>query len=224
MYRKVKDREKQQRKEEITRKIIEKQQSDIKTILREQRKFSSVENYVTTDSSNSYVDSPIVKVKVQCVSSDKENKKCSSTEASSLGTKQYGVTKSKPKIVSDPYNVKSNSVIHEGDSTSAHLKSYKKCSEYLKENTGIIRKPKTKIGNDKVLSHHAESISLQPKRPMSAPNILEHEQERVGSSQTKSILSTKTSQSGTKSCKILIYTMLFNVEVSNLHLVSINSH
>nr|XP_031845565.1 uncharacterized protein LOC116432596 [Nomia melanderi] len=200
LYRKVKEREKQQRKEEITKKIIEKQQSDIKRILREQRKqFSSAENYVTTDSSNSYVDSPIVKVKVQCVSSDKENKKCSSTEGSSLGTKQNGVTKSKPKTVSDPYNVKSTSVTHEGDNTSTHLKSYKKCSEYLKEDSGLVRKPRTKLENDTVLPHHKESISLQPKRPMSAPNILEHEQERVGSSQTKSILSTKTSHSGTKS-------------------------
>ncbi|XP_015430641.1 PREDICTED: uncharacterized protein LOC107187146 [Dufourea novaeangliae] len=200
LYRKVKEREKQQRREEITKKIIDKQQSDIKKILREQRKqFCSAENIVSTESSNSYVDNPIVKVKVQCLSNEKENTEPLNSEESHSGTqKKLDVRKPKSKISSDHYSVKPTSVSYDNESANICLKSSKKCPECLKQDAYDTKKHKTKADNDKFV-HHVESASLQPHRPMSAPNILEQEQERVGSSQTKSILSTKTSQSGRKS-------------------------
>ncbi|XP_033336895.2 uncharacterized protein LOC117226545 isoform X1 [Megalopta genalis] len=183
LYRKVKELELQQRKEEIAMKIIDKQQSDIKRILREQRRhFSSVINTVSTDSSNSIVDNPIVKVKVHCVSNDKENREHFNSGDSTLGMKQnYNDTRSKSKTPSAPTNVRSASTLCNEESTSARLKNYK-----------------SKVDLDKILQHVQSASSLH-RRPMSAPNILEHEQERVGSSRAKSILSTKTSQSGTKS-------------------------
>ncbi|XP_078037206.1 uncharacterized protein LOC144470182 isoform X2 [Augochlora pura] len=85
IYRKVKELERQQRKEEIAKKIIDKQQSDMKRILREQGKhLSSVINSVSTNSSNSIDDNSIVKIKVHCVSNDKENREHVNSEDSHL--------------------------------------------------------------------------------------------------------------------------------------------
>ncbi|XP_076297033.1 uncharacterized protein LOC143217118 [Lasioglossum baleicum] len=197
MYRKVKEHERQQKKEELARKIIEKQQNDIRRILREQRRQFSVDN-VSTDSSSSVVDTPIVQIKVHCVSNDKENSDYFNSGDSPLAARQHSVTKSRSKTLSDPYNVRSVSTSCDGASSNVQLKSCRKCPEHLRRDSGVARKSKTNIDTDKVVQQ-VESVSLQPRRPLSAPNLLEHERERAGSSQAKSVLSTKTSQSGTKS-------------------------
>ncbi|XP_078037204.1 uncharacterized protein LOC144470182 isoform X1 [Augochlora pura] len=199
IYRKVKELERQQRKEEIAKKIIDKQQSDMKRILREQGKhLSSVINSVSTNSSNSIDDNSIVKIKVHCVSNDKENREHVNSEDSHLGMKQnYNYTRSKSKTSSAPSNVRPVSIFCNEESNDTHLKNCKKYPEYSRQDN-ITSKPKTKVDVDKVLQH-VQSASSLPTRPMSAPNILEQAQERVGSSRAKSVLSIKTSQSGTKS-------------------------
>ncbi|XP_076655914.1 uncharacterized protein LOC143360700 [Halictus rubicundus] len=195
MYRKVKELERQQKKEELARKIIDKQQNDIRRILREQRRQFSADN-VSTDSSTSVNDNPIVQIKVHCVSNDKENREYFNSEDSPLGARQRSVIKSRSKTPSDPCNARSVSTSCDGASSNVQLKSCRKCTEHLRQDTGIARKSKTNADTNKGVQH---VDSLQPRRPMSAPNLLEHEQDRAGSSQAKSVLSTKTSQSGTKS-------------------------
>ncbi|XP_076174846.1 uncharacterized protein LOC143150457 [Ptiloglossa arizonensis] len=193
LYRKIKERDRQQRKEQIKQKIIGKQQNDIKEILREQRKeFCSMENTPSTDTSNSFGDNPLIKVKVKCLSKDKEYKESTNSEDSHIGTREKSDIKLKSKKAS---NIRSTSGSYDDESNNSHFKNGKECLECLRHDSYSSKKYKVKTDSDKIM--HQELSTLQPVRPMSAPNILEHE--RTESGRTKSILSTKTSQSGAKS-------------------------
>lgn len=202
----MKDREKQQRKEEIRRKIIEKQQNVIKEVLREHRReFCCTENTVSTDSSNSYTDHSLVRVKVKCVSSDGENKESTNSDGSRIDARQKSdILKPTAKKGSDRSNVRSISVPCDDESTKDRFKSKDRYVECPKQESYMARKEKPRPDGIKIMQQEKPTVS-QPVRPMSAPNILEHGLDRIGSGHTKSTSSTRNSQSGTKSCKIPIY-------------------
>lgn len=67
IYRKIKERERQQRKEEIKTKIISKQQALIKEAHGHQNTDYSLINIVPSESSNSFDDESLVKVKIKCI-------------------------------------------------------------------------------------------------------------------------------------------------------------
>ncbi|XP_050462576.1 uncharacterized protein LOC126857312 [Cataglyphis hispanica] len=67
IYRKIKERERQQRKEEIKTKIISKQQALIKEAHGHQNTDYSVINIVPSESSNSFDDESLIKVKIKCI-------------------------------------------------------------------------------------------------------------------------------------------------------------
>lgn len=201
LYRKVKDREKQQRKEEIRRKIIEKQQNVIREVLREQRReFCYTENTVSNDSSNSYTDHSLVRVKVKCVSSDRENKESTSSDGSRIGASQKSdLLRSMPKKASDRSTVRSIDVPCDDETTKDRFKSRDRYVECPKqESPYMAKKEKPRPESNKIMQQEKPTVS-QPVRPMSAPNILEHGLDRIGSGRTKSTSSTRNSQSGTKS-------------------------
>lgn len=166
--------------------------------------FRSTENTVSTDSSNSCADQSLVRVKVKCLSSDKENKETTNSNSSYIGTKQrLDILKPESKKESDHSNVKSISTSYNNENIRSQLMSKDKCLECLKEESLRVRKYSTKAYSDKII-HQEKPATPRTVRPMSAPNILERDQERVGSSQAKSISSIKTPHSGAKSCKVLI--------------------
>ena len=181
----------------------------IKEILREQKtELRLFENTVSTNSSSSYFDDTIIKVKVKKLSSDKENKSPTDVEGNypNVSHKVNMIqSKSKSIIAQDQYNVKSNVVSYNNidDKTCLNKSKYKEC---LKKDFHVEMQSKTKIHDDKVPIRE-KSTALQSVRPMSAPNILEHQQEYTRSSQTKSTSSTKNTYSGAKSCKFLTFFM-----------------
>ena len=199
LYRKVKDREKQQRKEEIRRKIIEKQQNVIKEVLREgRREFCYTENTVSTDS-NSYTDHSLVRVKVKCVSSDRENKESTNSNGSRIDARQKSdISKSTAKKASDHSTVRSIGLPCDDESTKDHFKSKDRYTECPKLESYRAKKEKPRPDSSKIMQQEKPTVS-QPVRPMSAPNILEHGLDRIGSGHTKSTSSARNSQSGTKS-------------------------
>lgn len=199
-YRKIKEHERQQRKEEIKRKIMDKQQSMIKEILREHKTQNhSIENTISTNSSSSYADNSLVKINVKFLSNDKENEKSNSEENFAVTKQKLNIMKSKPefKEVFDHYNIKSSSVSSNKNDVP-QLQSKTTYLKGLEKDICMKKQHQTKADSDKIICCE-KSVPLQSIRPMSAPNILEHEQEHIGSSRTKSTMSTKYSQSGSKS-------------------------
>lgn len=203
LYRKIKDRERQEKKEEIKKRITDKQQSMIQEILREQRtELHLIENTVSTNSASSYVDGSRVRVKVKCFSSEKENENSMNSEESHIETgRKFDTQKPlfKSRRILDHYSLKSNDVACDNEDDGKHyIKNKNKFSGYsVKGHTEAQNN--IKIENEKM--HIRKATALQSDRPMSAPNILEHQQNPIGSSQTKSTTSTKNTHSGTKSCK-----------------------
>lgn len=181
----------------------------IKEILKEQRtELLSFENTVSTNSSSSYFDDTIVKVQVTKLSSDRENKSPTDVERNYPNVSHKNMIQSKSKSIraQDQYNVKSNIVSYNNVDDKTYLKSKNKYKECLKKDFHVEMQSKTKIHDDKI-SIEEKSTALQSVRPMSAPNILEHQQEYTRSSQTKSTSSTKNTYSGAKSCKFLTFLM-----------------
>ncbi|CAL7934566.1 unnamed protein product [Xylocopa violacea] len=202
LYRKIKDRERQQRKEEIKKKILDKQKNMIKEILREQRtELHSIENTVSTNSSSSYVDSSLLKVKVKCLSSDKENRNSiNSEEVDYINTRHKldaAQLKSKSKKTQDHCNIKLINRTSDNENQEFHLKNKSKHMEHLQKDFHLEKQCKQK-SHDKILNQ-INSAPLESVRPMSAPNLLGHQQEHVVGSQTRSTSSTKNTHSGTKS-------------------------
>lgn len=195
LYRKVKDRERQQRKEDIRRKIIDKQRNMIREILTEQTtEYRSIENTtISTNSSSSFIDSSFVKVRVKCMSSDKENVNSAEDYANARSNLDTVHIKTKSKKGEDHYGIKSSSVSYDNEHEQLCSKSRNKC--VAKKNVHIEKQRKTKVERDDVLDSLPRSTGPHSARPMSAPNILEHQRECVASSQTKSTSSTRNTKS-----------------------------
>lgn len=97
IYRKVKERERQQRKEEIKTKIISKQQVLLKEahIYRNTANYSS-SNVVPSESSNSLDDESVVKVRIRCIPKEEDVQKQKHFEAITI--------KSDEKLSKTKYN------------------------------------------------------------------------------------------------------------------------
>lgn len=81
IYRKIKERERQQRKEEIKTKIIGKQQTLIKEVHEQRNTDCSSINIVPSESSTSFDDESLVKVRIKCISKEDVQK---DTEAAAI--------------------------------------------------------------------------------------------------------------------------------------------
>lgn len=183
----------------------------IKEILREQKtEFHSVENTVSTNSSSSYIDDTIVKVKLTKLSCDKENRNSINFKENYANTRhKMDIIQSKSMKTQNHSNVKSNNIVSDNEDDRFYVKNESNYEECLKKDFHVETHDKTNMQHDKILNQK-KLLSQQSFRPMSAPNILEHQHYKyVTSSQTKSTSSTKNTHSGTKSCKILIYIMLY---------------
>ncbi|XP_020299463.1 mental retardation GTPase activating protein homolog 4-like [Pseudomyrmex gracilis] len=103
IYRKIKEREKQQRKEEIKTKVINSQQALIKETLGH-RKINSA---VPSESSNSHDSEPLVKIRIRCLSDsheeDAQTQKCFKTTAIKSSRKQQ--SQKKDSHISEPDRV-----------------------------------------------------------------------------------------------------------------------
>lgn len=85
IYRKIKEREKQQRKEEIKTKVINLQQTLIKEALGHRKTNTAV----LSESSNSHDSEPLVKIRIRCLShKDAQTQKCFKTTAIKSSQKQ----------------------------------------------------------------------------------------------------------------------------------------
>lgn len=184
----------------------------IKEILREQKtEFHSVENTVSTNSSSSYIDDTIVKVKLTKLSCDKENRNSINFKENYANTRhKMDIIQSKSMKTQNHSNVKSNNIVSDNEDDRFYVKNESNYEECLKKDFHVETHDKTNMQHDKILNQKKLLSQSQSFRPMSAPNILEHQHYKyVTSSQTKSTSSTKNTHSGTKSCKILIYIMLY---------------
>ncbi|OAD62408.1 hypothetical protein WN48_07279 [Eufriesea mexicana] len=174
----------------------------MKELLREEKtEFYSVENTISTNSSSSYIDDSLVKVKVTKLSNDKRNKNFINIEKNYINTKDkldMLQPKSKSMKTQENYSVKSSSISYDNEEDKPQLKSKSKYEECLRKDFHIGIQSKMKPQHDKI-ANQGKSTPIQSIRPMSAPNILEHQQEHVTSSQTKSTSSTRNTYSGTKS-------------------------
>lgn len=219
IYRKVKEREKQQRKEEIKTKIINKQQ----TLLREAYKHHdatdhSSSNVGPSESSNSLDDESVVKVQIRCIpkEEDVQKQKCSKATVikfdEKLSQTKYNARDADEAAESNRIyyqqnysNTKSYPVI-----TSSKDESKRDISRCLVKNSHLIERYKQNLR----IEERMKPVTLVQERPSSPPVLLNHisrlESKSITSDQTgnvraQSTLSARSSvNSGHKSCKLYV--------------------
>lgn len=97
IYRKIKDREKQQRKEEIKTKIISKQQAVIKEAYVQQNTDYSLNN-IPSKFSNSLDDKAVVKLRIRCIPKEEDFQRQKHPEATVMSLDKRPSTKYKKDI------------------------------------------------------------------------------------------------------------------------------
>ncbi|XP_077267083.1 uncharacterized protein LOC143900038 [Temnothorax americanus] len=201
IYRKVKERERQQRKEEIKTKIISKQQALLKEAYGHRNTADcSSSNIIPSESSNSLDDESVVKVRIRCISKeDVQKQKCSKATAIKSDEKvsktKYDEEDAIRVAESDRiqcernyFNTKSCPVIRGSNSESKQniskcLVKNDRLTERWKQNLRIEEqmKPVTLVqehsASAPVLSNHisrseSKSITSDPTRNMRAQSTL----------------------------------------------------
>lgn len=232
IYKKIKEHERQQHKEEIRKKIMKKQQHMFHEILSEHFKELSEQTNNNSNSSN-FDNESLVKVKIKCIPKNKENlqqryikeqfdiplrepsnlvknkyKKVNLVEDSCLNRKDYNCIDSKPH----------STVLRSKSDNQSFVSS---CSMQNVYNANYDINKYNTISQEQPL--YSKPMLSDRSRPISAPNILENNRK----SRSKSILSdhsttvrsqslprTKSSSCSThKSCKIL------NLEAKNKYFI-----
>ncbi|XP_011642494.1 uncharacterized protein LOC105430573 [Pogonomyrmex barbatus] len=208
IYRKIKERERQQRKEEIKTKIINKQQALFKET--HNIEYSS-NNIVASESSNSLDDESVVKVRVRCLpKKDIQNRKHFITAP----------TKSDEKSKIE-YDKEDFVQIAEYDSTCEqnyfNTKYSIRDSKHGKQNIS-----KCLVKNSHLDERCKQNLKIEQMKPMtlihehtSAPVLSNHESKLgsrsvisdvTGNIRVRSALSARSSiNSGHKSCKLCVY-------------------
>lgn len=218
IYKKIKERERQQRKEELKTKIIGKQQ----TLLKETYKHHNIVDYSTSniipsESSNSLDNESVVKVRIRCISKEEDIQKRKRSEAT--------VIKSDEKLSKTKYNEKDTIQIAESDrihceqnyfnTTSYPIignskESKQNISKYLIKNSHLAERGKQNLR----IQGQMKPVTLVQEYPVGTP-ILSN---RIGRSKsitsdptenirTQSTLSARSSVNfAHKSCKLYTHT------------------
>lgn len=234
IYKKIKEQERQQHKEEIRKRIMRKQQQMFQEILSEHINELTERTNNTINFSN-YDDESLVKVKIKCIPKDKENQpqRYSKEEFDVPVREPLNVVKNKCKKV----NLIENSCLNRKDYNCIDSKSRStvqrsKCdnqsfvSSYSMQN---VYNDSNDINKYNKISQEQQPLRSKPilsdcNRPISDLNILENNRK----SRSKSILSdqsttvrsqslprTKSSSCSThKSCKIT------NIKAKNKNVVT----
>lgn len=182
IYKKIKERERQQYKEEIRKRILKKQQQMVEEILSEHSKQLSGRTNDNSNSSNFDNDS-LVKVRIRCISKDNDNlqQKC-------IKTKYDEPLKEDPKLLKIKHKKTDLSEQLQLDRKSCHIDA-KSCSNVQQSrnnnhctattcsmqnvfNTNYDINKYSTISQNLSNSQNAKPIMLDQNRPKSAPNML----------------------------------------------------
>jgi len=212
MYRKVKERERQQRKEEIKTKIINKQQALLREVYRHHDTTDcSLNNIVPSESSNSFDDESVIKVRIRCIPKT-DIQKCSKS-----------AIKSDEKLVQTKYNdqyaievVKSNGIYCEQNYSNTKPYPIKNSKDESKQDSSVIFSKNDHLAErckqNLRIENQMKPVTSVQEHPSSAPVL----SNRISRSESKSITSDPTKNmrmqntlsarssvnSGHKSCKL----------------------
>ncbi|XP_011691066.1 PREDICTED: uncharacterized protein LOC105452002 [Wasmannia auropunctata] len=201
VYRKIKERERQQRKEEIKTKIVNKQQALLKQVYRhcDTVDYSS-SNIVPSESSNSLDDESVVKVRIRCIPKEEreaiQKQKCSKT-----------VIKSDEKLSQTKYNEQDVIQVTDGsdriycEQNYSNVKFYplvrsskdmnKQDSKYLAKNSHLTERCKQNLK----IEERMKPATLVQEHPSSAPVLSNH----ISRSELKNVISDPTGNVRTQS-------------------------
>jgi hypothetical protein len=212
-YRKIKEHEKQQRKEEIKARIINKQQAVIKDAQEHHDRDYSSNSAVSSELLNSFNDESLVKVRIRCISKEDEQKKTDEEKQKHI---KVTAARSNDKLSRTKYNKENVAQVAESD--KIHYKHYDKLpsgrqprnenkqnasqlaknshQERCKSNLGIEERVKSVTS---VHDHLANDISSDISRSQSKSAM----SEPYGHMRAQSTLSTRSSVNfAQKSCKL----------------------
>ncbi|XP_024878231.1 uncharacterized protein LOC112458702 [Temnothorax curvispinosus] len=193
IYRKVKERERQQRKEEIKTKIISKQQALLKEVYRHRNTADcSSSNIIPSESSNSLDDESVVKVRIRCIPKEEDVQKQKRSKATAIKSDEK-VSKAKydeedaiQVAESDRihcernyFNTKSCPVIR-----SSNNESKQNISKCLVKNDRLTERWKQNLR----IEEHMKPVTLVQEHSASAPVL----SNQISRSESKSITSDPT--------------------------------
>lgn len=209
VYRKIKERERQQRKEEIKTKIINKQQALIKEAHGHQNTDYSIIDIVPSESSNSFDDESLIKVKIKCIPKEDIQKYIKANVIKSdekLSTIKYHkedaqVVESERTCKQNYFNIKPSSIIKCSKSESRQNAS--KCSakdSYLTEECKLnlrIENQVKPVFEQSICKPRSDYVSGSESKSIAS--------DPTANVRTQSTLSTRSSiNSRHKSCKLNI--------------------
>ncbi|KYN43356.1 hypothetical protein ALC56_02082 [Trachymyrmex septentrionalis] len=198
IYRKVRERERQQQKEEIKTKIINKQQTLLREAYRNHDTADySLSNIVPSESSNSLDDESVVKVRIRCISKEEDIQKqrCSKTK----------VMKSDEKLLQTKCNKQDAIEVAESnkiycEQNYSNTKSYPVIKSSKSETKQDISKCLTK--NSHLAERHKQNLKIDEQmkpmtliHPSSAPVLSNY----ISQSESKSVISDPTGNIRTQS-------------------------
>ncbi|XP_029169570.1 uncharacterized protein LOC114939420 [Nylanderia fulva] len=196
IYRKIKERERQQRKEEIKTKIISKQQALIKEVHGHRNTDCSSVNIVPFESSNSFDDESLIKVRIKCIPKEDIQK---DTEAAviKLDNKKSTVKYKDVQVVESDRTCKRNYF----NTTSPIIRcskseSTQNVSKYLAKDNYLMEECKHNLKEDQI-----KSVTSMFEQSICEPilsNCMNSESKSVASDPTgnvrmQSALSTRSS-------------------------------
>lgn len=187
IYKKIKEHERQQHKEEIRKKILRKQQQMVHEIISEHSKELSARTNDDSNSSNLDNDS-LVKVKIKCIPKDPENlhKEYIKAENNVLSEEEPKLIKIKHKKrdFAQGLNLNKGNYDHVNTKPCLNVQRSKNdnnftvttCSMQNVYNTNYdINKYSTISQEPASTTGHSKSVMSHYNRPISAPNILERD-------------------------------------------------
>lgn len=221
IYKKIKERERQQRKEELKTKIIGKQQILLKETCKHRNIVDySSSNIIPSESSNSLDNESVVKVRIRCISKEENVQKRKCSEATAIKSDDDKLSKTK-------YDEKSTIQITESDrihceqnyfnTTSDPIigsqlskESKQNISKYLIKNSHLAERGKQNLR----IQGQMKPVTLIQDYPVGVPILLNHigrsksvTSDPTGNMRTQSTLSARSSVNfAHKSCKLYTHT------------------
>lgn len=205
LYRKIKERERHQWKEEIEKKIMHKQYNMMKEILCEQSNESRITKNSTSSNSSNFYDDSLMKMKVKYVPYNEEDKNYSESKENYTSCKtELHAPKTKCKETMVPWTTKSNQLPFDGnlnkleDVKNSEIEN--RCPKYVNKNINLSKDKRISKSEGERILHPEKPVFSESRRPRSAPNLSECAQQANGSSRTRSVTSARNSTlSGSKS-------------------------
>ncbi|KAK2575720.1 hypothetical protein KPH14_012109 [Odynerus spinipes] len=231
IYKKIKEHERQQHKEEIRKKILKKQQQMVQEILSEHSKELSGK---TNDNSNSssFDNDSLIKVKIRCIPKDSENLQQKYIKS------EYNVpSKEEPKWVKMKHKktdftpelnldrkgydrIDSKFYLNVQRSKNDNHSTVTTCSM---QNVYNANYDINKVSQESSDTKHSKPVKSDYSRPISAPNILEHDRKARSKSissdpstaaRSQSLPRTKTSSCSTQKSFIRPWRLHLEVQKS----------